>query len=81
MKLTELKKTVEKFSSKARKGKKIKTKKIEKVLGKLKEKEKRLKKNLDQEKSQKAQKDLDLKLKIVRAQIKKSHKLLKDLED
>ncbi|MDH3378452.1 MAG: hypothetical protein OEQ39_16040 [Gammaproteobacteria bacterium] len=80
MKLSKLKKTIQEFVSKERQGKKIKHKEIVKVLDKLKSKKKDLNKKLHREKSKKTQKDLSLKLKVVRAQIKKAYKLKKDLE-
>ncbi len=81
MRLTELKKSVKKLVSKERKGKKIKGKKIKKVLDGLKAKEKDLKKAFDNEKSKKTQKQLKLKLKVVRAQINKAQNVLKKLAD
>jgi predicted transcriptional regulator len=80
MKLSKLKKTIQEFVSKERKGKNIKHKEIVKVLNKLKSKKKDLNKKLHRENSKKTQKDLSLKLKVVRAQIKKAYKLQKDLE-
>ncbi|MDH3693213.1 MAG: hypothetical protein OER96_01405 [Gammaproteobacteria bacterium] len=81
MNLTELKKSLTKLVSRERKGKKIKSKKIAKVLDGLKIKEKRFRKALDKEKSNKVRKELNLKLKVVRAQSNKARKLLKQLED
>ena len=81
MKLSKLKKTVKQLVTKERKGKKIKHKKIVKVLKRLEVKKKDLKRKLEHEKSKKAQTDLSLNLKVVRAQIKKAHRLLKELED
>ena len=81
MKLSKLKKTVKELVNKERKGNKIKHKKIVKVLEKLEAKKKDINSKLNHEKSKKVQKDLNLELKVVRAQIKKAHRLLKKLED
>ena len=81
MNLSKLKKTVKELVNKERKGNKIKHKKIVKVLEKLEAKKKDIKSKLNHEKSKKVQKDLNLKLKVVRAQIKKAHRLLQELED
>lgn len=81
MNLSKLKKTVKELVNKERKGNKIKHKKIVKVLEKLEAKKKDINSKLNHEKSKKVQKDLNLELKVVRAQIKKAHRLLKKLED
>ena len=81
MKLAKLKKAVERFVSKGRKGNKIKHKAIVKVLDKLKIKKNELNTRLEREKSKKLQKALVPKLIVVRAQIKKAYKLLKKYED
>ena len=81
MKLAKLRKKIKILVSKGRKGKKIKHKEIVKMLNKLQAKEKQIKKMHDREESKKAQKDLSLKLKTVRAQINKARKLIKKLED
>ena len=81
MKLAKLKKAVKQLVTKVSKGNTVKRKKIVKVLDNLKEKRKQINKLIDREQSKKARKDLNLKLKVVRAQIKKAHRLLKELED
>ena len=81
MNLSKLKKTVKELVNKERKGNNIKHKKIVKVLEKLEAKKKDINSKLNHEKSKKVQKDLNLELKVVRAQIKKAHRLLKKLED
>ncbi|MDA9982100.1 hypothetical protein N9H39_05060 [Gammaproteobacteria bacterium] len=79
-KLSQLKAAINEFVSKNKKGKKLKAKKIRKVVGKLEAKEKRFKKDHANESSSKARKKLELQLRVIKAQIKKAHKLLKHLD-
>ena len=79
-KLSQLKAAINEFVSKNKKGKKIKAKKIRKVLEKLEAKEKRFKKDHANESSSKARKKLEFQLRVIKAQIKKAHKLLKHLD-
>jgi hypothetical protein len=79
-KLSQLKAAINEFVSRNIKGKKLKAKKIRKVLEKLEAKEKRLKKNYAKESSSRTRKRLELRQKVVKAQIRKAHKLLKHLD-
>jgi hypothetical protein len=79
-KLSTLKTAINELVNKNKKGKKLKAKKIRKVLEKLEAKEKQFKKDYSKENSSKARKKLELQQKVIKAQIKKAHKLLKRLD-
>ncbi len=83
MKLKDLTKTVSKYARKKKKGKKLDTDSIEKVLDKLKTKQKRVKKEYQNETAakkpyEKEVKRLVLQQEVIKAQIKKAEKLLKE---
>ena len=85
MKLSNLKNEVEKFICRKKKGKKLKSKHIKNILDKLESKEKKIKKKYAHEISRKGGsakeiKRLELQKKVLKAQMKKAHKLLKDLD-
>jgi len=80
MKLTNLKEKLSHLVDKKKQGKKLKAKKIKKVLEKLEIKQKRLLKEETQANSDKLRKKVNLQLKVAHAQIKKAHRLLKDLD-
>lgn len=78
MALEKLTEAVGEFLHRKKKGRKLQAKKIRKVLDKLEEKKKKYDKDYAKERSEKAKKRLALRLKIVKAQIAKARKLLKD---
>ncbi|MDA9983400.1 hypothetical protein N9H39_11925 [Gammaproteobacteria bacterium] len=85
MKLTDLKNEVEKFVGRMKKGKKLKSTQVKNVLDKLERKEKKIKREYAHEisakdGSAKEIKRLELQKKVLKAQKKKAHKLLKDLD-
>ena len=79
MKISDLTKAINKFVSSKEKGKKLKAKNVSKVLDELENKQNKFAKAYAKESSSKAKKKLELKLKIVAAQINKGRKLLNNL--
>ncbi len=80
MKLSNLKEAVNRFINKHKNGKSLKASKIKKVLDKLEIAQAKYAKEAAAKGSAKTKVKLELKQKVIKAQIKKARALLKDLE-
>ena len=80
MKLSNLKTRINKLVTKQKKGKKVKASKIRDVLEGLNKKQNKFEKDYHKKTSTTEKEMLTLQLKVVKAQIKKARRLLKELE-
>ena len=80
MKLAKLKKAIKKVTERREQGERLKAKKLRKTLEGLKQKRKKFEKDYAGESSAAKKEKLKLKIKIVKAQIKKGSILLKNLD-
>ncbi len=80
MKLSTLKDLISSWVNRAQHGKRLKAKKVQKVLEQLEKKSRKYKRAISSADADKTKAKLASRLKVVKAQISKAQKLLKQLE-